>query len=124
MSVQFPHHPIHRGLRNLRGGTFTRLGRTPRSRLSRMQPDNRPPGASEWRIREVAAHLGIAESTVHAYRARKQMPAEDGRDRYGPWWHPDTITAWAANRPGPGNRSSRRGHRARNTGAESSTHDL
>lgn len=73
--------------------------------------ESRPPGATEWRTREVAIALGVAESTISSYRARNQMPAPDGRDRYGPWWYPDTITNWAASRPGPGNRSSRRGHR-------------
>lgn len=75
-----------------------------------MSAEERPPGA-EWRLREVARHLGVAESTVRAYRARPgQLPEADGQDRYGPWWKPETITTWAANRPGPGNRSGRRGH--------------
>ncbi len=81
----------------------------------RSMPEQRPPGA-EWRIREIAQTLGVAESTVRAYRARPgQLPPADGEDRYGPWWLPETITTWAANRPGPGNRSTRRGHRAAKT---------
>lgn len=82
--------------------------RVPRPRLRRMTHDQRPPG-SEWRIREIADHLGVAESTIRAYRTRPgQLPAPDGQDRYGPWWHPDTITTWATTRPGKGNRTPRR----------------
>lgn len=89
----------------------------PTSRRLRLRsmPDERPPGA-EWRIREIAQTLGVAESTVRAYRARPgRLPPADGEDRYGPWWYPETIVTWAANRPGSGNRSERRGHRPRKT---------
>lgn len=66
------------------------------------QPAGRPPG-NAWRIADVTAHLGLtSESTVRAYLARKRMPPADGRDRYGPWWRPRTITAWHAARPRPG----------------------
>lgn len=70
-----------------------------------------PPGGA-WRIPDVAAHLGVVESTVRAYSSRKQMPDADGTDRYGPWWYPATITGWK--RPGPGNRTGPRGRRTAN----------
>lgn len=79
-----------------------------------MQSEQRPPGA-EWRYKEIATELGVAESTLRNYRSRGQMPEPDGQDRYGPWWYPDTITTWHTNRPGPGNRDGRRGHRPRNS---------
>lgn len=82
--------------------------RATRPRLQPMTHDQRPP-SSEWRIREIAHNLGVAESTVRAYRARPgQMPDPDGQDRYGPWWYPATITTWATNRPGKGNRTRRK----------------
>lgn len=79
-----------------------------------MHSEQRPPGA-EWRYKEIAAQLGVTEGTLRNYRARGQMPEPDGQDRYGPWWQPATITSWAANRPGPGNRTGRRGHPRRKT---------
>lgn len=72
-----------------------------------MTESTRPDGAP-WRIRDVAAYFGIAESTVRGYLSRDQMPAPDGRDQYGPWWHEPSITSW--HRPGPGNRHGPRGH--------------
>lgn len=88
-----------------------------RPRLTRMESEQRPPGA-EWRYKEIATALGVAQSTLRNYRARGQMPEPDGQDRYGPWWYPDTITRWHANRPGPGNRDGRRGHRPRKSSTE------
>lgn len=54
--------------------------------------------AEWWTVHEVAAYLGVARNTVHAYRARNQMPAPE--QQYGKtWlWRPATITAWHANR--------------------------
>ncbi len=65
---------------------------------------SRPP-ADAWRIHDIGAHFGIKPGTVRSYRARGQMPAADGQDQYGPWWHAATITTWT--RPGSGNRTPR-----------------
>lgn len=57
----------------------------------------------KWTTTQVAAYLGVHRKTVSAYRARGQMPAEDGRDGpHRPWWWPATITAWNARGPGMG----------------------
>ncbi len=75
----------------------------------------RPP-EGHFRTRDVAELTGVQPRTVSAYLARSQMPQPDGRDEYGPWWHPDTITRWERpNQPGTsrGNRNGPRGHRAR-----------
>lgn len=44
-----------------------------------------------WTVAQVAAHWGVAESTVRAYLTRGQMPAADGRLGRTPWWWADTI---------------------------------
>ncbi len=50
----------------------------------------------------MTAYLGLSsEGTVRGYLSRGQMPAADGRDRYGPWWQPATIIDWHASRPRP-----------------------
>lgn len=59
----------------------------------------------QWSVTDVARHLGVARNTVTGYRARGQMPAEDGVIGSTPWWHPETITRWQANRPGRGRRT-------------------
>lgn len=55
-----------------------------------------------WTVARVAAELGLTISTVYAYRRDGRMPEEDGMLGRTPWWHPGTITAWTANRPGQG----------------------
>ncbi|MDO5633455.1 MAG: hypothetical protein Q4G34_01085 [Micrococcus sp.] len=57
-----------------------------------------------WTIADVATHLGVTSSTVTSYRARGQMPAEDGVVGSTPWWHPETITTWQQTRPRRGRR--------------------
>ncbi len=60
-----------------------------------------------WGVAEVAAHIGVAESTVTSYVTRGQIPAPiEGFTT--PIWRADTIREWHANRPGPGNRGPRR----------------
>lgn len=54
----------------------------------------------QWDVARVAEHLGVSPATVRAYRARGQMPDEDGRLGRSPWWWSDTITEWE--RPGQG----------------------
>mgnify|MGYP003808847469 CR=1 FL=1 len=61
----------------------------------------------QWSVTDVAKHLGVARNTVTGYRARGQMPVEDGVVGTTPWWHPETITRWQANRPGRGRRTPR-----------------
>lgn len=59
------------------------------------------PVVEKWTTLQVAEHLGISRKTVSSYRARGQMPAEDGRTGpHGPWWWSTTITGWT--RPGQG----------------------
>ena len=49
---------------------------------------------TQWSVAEVAAYLGVAPSTVTAYKARREMPEPDGRVGRSPWWRPETIRAW------------------------------
>lgn len=51
-----------------------------------------------WTVRDVAAYLGIAESTVRAYLVRGQMPPTDRRLGKSHLWQPTTIRAWAPTR--------------------------
>lgn len=60
-------------------------------------------GREQWAVADVAAHLGVASSTVRAYAARGQMPEPDGRIGSSPWWWSDTIIGWK--RPGQGRRT-------------------
>lgn len=46
----------------------------------------------------IAAELGLARSTIHAYRSRRQMPDPDGVIGRTPWWWASTIIAWRPNR--------------------------
>ena len=56
-------------------------------------------------IAEVATYLGIMQSTVRAYMARKHMPEPDLYVGNTPVWHRATIEQWASQRPGRGRRS-------------------
>lgn len=48
-----------------------------------------------WTTADVAAYLGVKQSTVRSYAARGQMPKADGHhDARTPWWKPETIKAW------------------------------
>lgn len=66
-----------------------------------------------WRVPDIAAHFAIATSTVRAYHARGTMPAADGYDKRGPWWHEATIVSWK--RPGRGWRAGAPSDRRANT---------
>lgn len=61
------------------------------------------PDAEWWTTSDVATYLGVRLSTVSTYRMRGQMPAPERKLGRTQLWHPATITAWAANRPGRGN---------------------
>jgi predicted DNA-binding transcriptional regulator AlpA len=52
-------------------------------------------------IADVALRLGVGHSTVRAYLARQQMPAATGRIGRTPWWAPEAIEPWLAERTGP-----------------------
>jgi predicted DNA-binding transcriptional regulator AlpA len=58
-------------------------------------------------IPDVAAVAGVKPKTIGAYMARGQMPPPDGRLGRTPWWRPDTIKHWLANRPGRGARTDK-----------------
>ncbi len=47
-----------------------------------------------WTATEVARELGLAPSTVTAYRARGKMPAPDVQYGRTPLWKPETIKSW------------------------------
>jgi excisionase family DNA binding protein len=47
-------------------------------------------------VTEVAERLGLAPSTLTAYRARGRMPAPDVQYGRTPLWRPETITRWRA----------------------------
>lgn len=51
-------------------------------------------------IADVAARLGVTTSTVRAYLAREQMPAASGRIGRTPYWEPEAIEPWLAQRVG------------------------
>jgi len=61
----------------------------------------------------VAARLGVTRATIQKYRTREYLerygfPEPDGMIGRTPWWRPETIDAWAANRPGQGVGGGRR----------------
>ena len=49
-------------------------------------------------VADVAARLGVRESTVRAYMARGQMPAPSGRLGRTPYWRPQDIEPWLSSR--------------------------
>lgn len=53
-------------------------------------------------VRDVAARLGLAISTVQTYRRDGRLPEPDGLVGRVPWWRPATIDRWQAARPGRG----------------------
>lgn len=59
-------------------------------------PSLNTPGV--WTLQHIAEYLGVTMMTVHTYRTRKLMPECDGRLGRTPYWHPETITTWAAQR--------------------------
>ena len=50
--------------------------------------------SDQWVTSDVASHLGVGQSTVRAYLARRRMPQPDGRLGGKPWWRPETIREW------------------------------
>ncbi len=53
-----------------------------------------------WSYAEVAEHVGVTPATARKYASDGRLPPPDGRVGASPWWHPATITAWQATRPG------------------------
>ena len=53
-------------------------------------------------VRDVAARLGLAVSTVQTDRRDGRLPEPDGLVGRVPWWRPATIDRWQAARPGRG----------------------
>jgi len=51
-----------------------------------------------WTTSEVAEYLGVAVSTVSAYRSRGQMPEPVRTIGHTPVWDPAAIREWAATR--------------------------
>lgn len=67
------------------------------------------PASRRWGYKAVAAFLSttrgrtVKPATVRGYASRGLMPAPDGTSSNGsPWWRPETIREWNANRPGSG----------------------
>jgi predicted DNA-binding transcriptional regulator AlpA len=79
--------------------------------------------ADWWTTSDVAAYLGVAVSTVSAYRSRGQMPAPDRTIGRTHVWTPARIIEWDKARPGHGGRppddTDRRLERASNDAEES-----
>lgn len=57
---------------------------------------------------EAAAHLGLAVSTVRAYRARGLFAEPSGVQWGRPYWTRQALDAWQAARPGVPGRPPRR----------------
>ena len=50
----------------------------------------------------VGARLGVTPATVRKYQHRTPPLTPDGHTGRRPWWHPATVDAWQASRPGQG----------------------
>jgi predicted DNA-binding transcriptional regulator AlpA len=63
--------------------------------------DNHVVDAGEylWTMPDIAEELGLARSTVEAYRSREQMPAPTGTVGATPYWRPEDIEPWMRSRP-------------------------
>jgi predicted DNA-binding transcriptional regulator AlpA len=59
-----------------------------------MQAVTTPSPSNRWTLRDIAAALGVARSTVEAYRSRGQMPRESGKVGRTPYWTAAAITPW------------------------------
>lgn len=56
---------------------------------------------SLWTVAEVADYLGIAATTVYAYRRDGRLPEATMVGRT-PTWTPEQIIEWSKTRPGQG----------------------
>lgn len=58
-------------------------------------------------IKEFAQRIGVTANTIHGYSAKGMLPTPDAVIGCGKsiarGWLPETIDAWNASRPGPGN---------------------
>ncbi|MFI6446154.1 MerR family transcriptional regulator [Kitasatospora sp. NPDC050543] len=60
-----------------------------------------PRSTDLWSYAEIARHIKVQSETVRNYRRHGLLPDPDTHDANGhPRWYPDTIRAWARNRPG------------------------
>lgn len=61
-----------------------------------LPPTKRPEGALG--MSQVAPRLGVSVTYVEGLRRTGRMPDSDGQIKLGrsPWWWPETIDAWAA----------------------------
>ncbi|MFB7663745.1 MarR family transcriptional regulator [Kitasatospora sp. NPDC056138] len=54
-----------------------------------------------WSYAEIARHINVQPDSVRNLRRHGLLPEPDLTDLGGhPRWYPDTIRAWARNRPG------------------------
>jgi predicted DNA-binding transcriptional regulator AlpA len=72
-------------------------------------PMSEPDVSADWWVpADVAAYLGVAATTVAAYKARGQMPEPDRLFGRTPAWRPERIIEWHESRPGHGGRPPNR----------------
>ena len=48
-----------------------------------------------WSYKEIAAHIRVQPDTVRSYRKHGLLPAPDHVESGKPYWHADTVRAWA-----------------------------
>lgn len=60
------------------------------------------PPVEQWTYREIADHTGVTPSTIRWFRSNGYLPDPSGQVGRTPWWSPDVIREWHANRPGRG----------------------
>ncbi len=61
-----------------------------------------------WSYKEIAAHIGVQTETVRSYRKHGMLPKPDVVEHGKPYWYPDTVRAWVAQRPSSRGRRDRR----------------
>ena len=52
----------------------------------------------QWTMPDIAAHLGVARSTVRWWLHMHQMPEPTGRTVRSPWWQGEQIETWLRER--------------------------